>query len=117
MARQTLTKSVAPGGYDVLGAALTYTAADASNKEQFVSTGKELVIARNSNAGSTARTVTINSVANAKHRTGNVNAVSIAAGASRIFGPFPKNGWVQSNGMIYMEASNAEVLWAVVVLP
>ena len=119
MARQTLTKTVALGGYpaSLVGTTLTFTAADATNKQQFVSTGKELVIAKNSNSGSTARTVTINSTADERNRTADYTAVSIAAGATAIFGPFPQLGWVQPDGKIYLEASHAEILWAVVQLP
>jgi hypothetical protein len=118
-ARVLLPKTIAPGGYSDAGLALTWTAAadPSTTKNYFISTGKELVIARNSNAGVTARTVTIESIANVKHRTRDITDFSIAAGATAVFGPFPKPGWVQLNGQIYLQGSHAEVLFAVVVLP
>ena len=115
MARQTLTKTNAPGGYSGSGTAVTMTAADATNKEEFVSTGRELVIAQNTGVG--ARTVTINSVDDSFGRAEDITAESIAAGAIRVYGPFPTAGWQQSGGKINLEASHAEVKWGIIVLP
>lgn len=115
MARQTLTKATAPGAYATAGAAITMTAADTVNKEQFVSTGKELVIAQNT--GGSPYTVTINSVADEYGRTGDVTAYSVAAGAIAVFGPFPVHGWRQSDDKIYLEANNTAVKFGVIALP
>lgn len=115
MARQTLTKTTATTtGWPTDGVTATVTAADATNKEQFALTGKEIIIARNSGAG--ARTVTITSVA-VNGRTGHITADSIAAGATHVYGPFNPNGWKQTDGMIYFEAEHAEVLYTVIVVP
>ena len=115
--RITLVKTVAPGAYAADGVALTMAAADVANKNRFVPTGKELVIAYNSNAAATARAVTINSSADQYGRTGDITADSIAAGAYHIYGPFPLDGWKQSGGYIHLEADNAEILFGVVTLP
>lgn len=121
MARQTLTKLTAQGSFPVipltaLSADLTLTAADATNKEQFASSGKDLVVAFNS--GVSARTVTITSVADAKNnRTGDITTYALAAGKYAFFGPFERNGWMQSDGNIYLEASHADVKWGVIALP
>ena len=115
MARTTLTKTNAPGPYASTGAVLTLEAADTTNKNQFVSTGKELVIAHNTDTGS--QTVTISSVADPYGRTKDVDTYSIAADAIAIFGPFPVLGWQQSDGKIYLEASSSAVKFGVVVLP
>lgn len=115
MARQTLTKSTAPGSYATAGVAVTMTAADTVNKEQFVSTGKELVIAHNT--GGSPYTVTITSVADEYGRSGDITAYSVAAGAIAAFGPFPVHGWRQSNDNIYLEANNTAVKFGVIVLP
>jgi hypothetical protein len=80
-------------------------------------TGAEVLLARNSNAGSTAYTVTISSAADAMGRTKDITTESIAAGTTRVFGPFRnKDGWVQSGGYLNIAASNAEVLFAVLQL-
>lgn len=120
MARVTLTAQDALGSYPSLpiasnGADLTETAADATNKEQVLLTGRELIIAHNTGAG--ARTVTFTSVADALGRSGDITTYSIGAGEIAVFGPFKREGWAQSNGYLYIEASHAEVKWGVVRLP
>ena len=118
MARVTLTKQVPLGPYPTLpvGAGtmtLTETAADMTNKEQFVPSGDDLIIAHNT--GASARTITITSAADERKRTGDVSTYSIAAGGIAAF-RIQKPGWMQTDGKIYIEASNAEVKWAVAQL-
>jgi hypothetical protein len=116
MARQTLTKTTAPGHYATAGVKVTLTAAIVADKEQFVSTGKELVLAQNT--GGEAYTVTINSTADDFGRTGDITTHSIHAGEVHAFGPFPLAGWKQAtSSYIFLEASNAAVKFAVIVLP
>lgn len=115
MPRQVLTKTTAEkSGWPTAGVAVTFTAANVTDKEQFPLTGKEIVIARNS--GASSRTITITSVA-FNGRVGHITAESIAAGAVRVYGPFNVNGWQQTDGNLYLEANHAEVLFAVIALP
>jgi len=115
MARTVLTPSVAPGAYPSAGVAVTEAAADVVNFNSFVSTGKELLVARNTDTN--PHTVTINSVADDKGRTGDITAESIAAGAIRIYGPFAKSYWAQSGGSINCQASDVTVKLSVIQLP
>lgn len=121
MPRQTLTKTTALGNFPALQPAanacdLTMTAADAANKEQFVASGNDLIVAHNT--GASTRTITITSVADgANKRTGDITTYSLQAGDYAVFGPFTKQGWMQADGKIYIEASHAEVKWGVVALP
>lgn len=117
MARTALTPVVAPGTLAAAGLAAAFTAADVANGNKFASSGNELLIAYNSNASSTAHAVTISSVADPYGRLGDITSESIAAGAYRIYGPFKKNGWVQSDGSINVSADHAEVKFLVVTLP
>lgn len=118
MPRVTLTKQIPLGPYPTLpvGAGtmtLTQTAADITNKEQFVPSGDDLVIVQNS--GASPYTITFTSVADELKRTGDVSAYSVAAGAIAAF-RFKKPGWMQSDGRVYIEASNVAVKWAVLQL-
>ena len=113
--RQTLTKTTAPDKYASAGALCTFTEADTSNKEQFVSTGNELIMAWNT--GGSERNVTITSVADEYGRTGNI-AQAVAANSIYTFGPFPKHGWTQAGtNYIYLEADHTDVDFAVIKLP
>ena len=118
--RVTFVKTAVLGSYPSLqpvagSADLIETAADATNKNQFTASGNDLVIAHNT--GASPYTVTISSVNDDEGRTGDITAYSVAAGAIAFFGPFKRHGWAQTNGMIYLEASNASVKFAVVALP
>jgi len=115
MARQTLTKTTAPGNYSDSGVDVTLTTADTSNDDQFLASGSDLVIAVNT--GASPATVTINSVADEYGRTGDVSAYSVGAGETAVFGPFPTHGWAQSDGYVYLEASSTDIDFGVVILP
>jgi len=112
--RQTLTKSTAPGKYASTGVCVTQTEADTSNKDQFLSTGNDLVLAHNT--GGSDHTVTITSVADSYGRTGNISQL-VTAGNIYAFGPFPQTAWMQTGGYIYLEADSTDVDFSVITLP
>lgn len=116
MARQTHTALVALGAktnvYTANAADLTMTAAIPADYEQVVAGGKDLVIAHNT--GASAYTVTIESVVDARGRTGDIAAYSLGAGEYAVFGPFDPEGWKQTDGYLYFRASNASVKFGVV---
>lgn len=112
MARVTIAAVNAPGGYAAAGTVAAETAADASNFNQTTHTGPNfLVIARNS--GVTTRAVTITSIADTQGRTGNISD-TLTSGQRKVYGPFPQEGWLQSDGMLYFQAAHAEVLFSVI---
>lgn len=118
MARTSLTKTTALGAYGTYSAAaakLTMTAADVANMNQVTFGGEDLVIAHNT--GGSPYTLTITSVADPFGRTQDITTYSIPAGEYAIFGPFKAAGWLQSDGKLYLAASNASVLLGVVKLP
>jgi hypothetical protein len=118
MARTNLTKSTLAGPLPATlpvaanGLDLTFTAADVANKNQFAGAGDDLLLAWNS--GVSAYTTTFTSVA-INGRTGDVTTYSIDAGEIAAF-RFKDIGWKQSDGKIYVEASNAAVKFAVIAL-
>ncbi|MBI5964938.1 MAG: hypothetical protein HY863_15775 [Chloroflexi bacterium] len=121
MARQTLTKVTLLGSYPALpiaanAADVAFVAADVTNKEQIVPGGNDLIVVWNTHA-TNPYTVTFNSVADDKNRTGDITAYSIGAGEIAMFGPFKQTGWMQTDGKMYMEASNAAIKYAVIALP
>lgn len=117
MARVVNVAVVAGGGYanPNVSKAITFVAADATNKQSVLLTGKEMLIAYNS--GVSTRTVTVTTTVDDKGRTGDLGPENIAAGAYRVYGPFQTPGYIQSDGYLYFEASHADVGFAVVRLP
>lgn len=94
---------------------LTALAADTTNKQQTTLTGNEIIIARNS--GATSHTVTITSTPDrSSGRSGDITGDSLAAGVTKMYGPFPLDGWRQTNGKIYFEANHVEILFSVIEL-
>lgn len=118
MARTTLSKTTILGPYPSLQPAadaldLVETAADVANKNQFAGSGDDLIIAHNT--GASAYTITITSVVDDKNRAGDITTYSIGAGEIAVF-RVKTQGWMQSDGKIYLEASNAAVKFAVCAL-
>lgn len=105
------------GDYSVANAAdYTYLAADTSNKEEVVLTGKELLLVRNVHA-TTPFTITINSVDDQFNRKEDVTTYSLGALEFAMFGPFLQPGWRQTNGKLNFEGSDVSIEFAVIKLP
>lgn len=112
MARQTIAPAVALGPWPTGGVTVTETAANATDKEQTLCTGREIIVGRN--GGGSTRSVTITSKADSRTgRTGDVTT-TLAAGAIKHFGPFDPDGFRQTDGYVYFEAAHADVLWYVI---
>lgn len=112
MARATLTRTTPLGPYPTLQPAanaldLTMTAADVSNLNQILLDGPILVIAQNTD--SVDRTVTITSAADPQKRTGDITTYTISADDILVLKIDQVAGWVQSDGYLYLQASNAAV--------
>ena len=122
MPRLDLSAQTTPGSYPTLplsanAADFTWTAAVASFADgfSFPWTGKEVLLVRNDDAA--AQTVTINSVADDRHkRTGDIAAYSVGAAEYAALGPFGSDGWKQSTGLVHGAASDADVKLAVIRL-
>jgi hypothetical protein len=117
MARTTLTKTTPLGSYPSLpiaadGADAVFAAADVSNKNQFKLETGDILLAWNS--GASPYTMTLTSIADVRKRTGDVTTYSLAAGDIAVFGPFELEGWRQTDGYFYLEASNAAVKFAII---
>lgn len=121
MARLALTVQEPPSAYPSLPLAaddadVAFTAAGAAFADgaSYPMTGRELLLVRNANAG--AQTISIDSVADTRRRTGDISAYSLAAGEIAAFWINRTEGWRQSDGNLYFEASAADVEFAVIRL-
>lgn len=114
MPRTDLTKTTAPGSMQYTGTVITMAAADVANMNQFTASGKDLIVAHNT--GASPYTVTVTSAVDPYGRTKDISAISLAAGEYRVFGPMELTGWVQTDGKIYLQASNASVKFGIIAL-
>lgn len=115
MPRTTLSKTTLPGGSSsgVGFNEFPWTAADAGNFNAFASTGKEMLMIRNVNADSpvVSYTVTLHKVA------GRIE-ITLGSGEYACTGQIPMAGWKQtSDSNVWVDAPNAEIEFAVLVLP
>lgn len=115
-ARVPITKTDATGSYPLDGETLTLEAADVSDKNDFLMTADDLLIAYNS--GSTdPHNVTITSIANAKGRVLHITDDALTTGVTHIYGPFKKlPGWAQTGNKLHFEADHIEIKFAVIKL-
>ena len=114
MPRTALTVQNAPAAFGAAGTTLTFAAGDVANGNSFVSTGREILIARNDDAS--PKTVTVQSIACSHGRE--TDAVKqIAAGAYAIFQMFPTDGFQQSDGKVWIDVDDADLKLAVVKYP
>ena len=114
MPTTAITKQAAPRAYPTAWSDLTLAAADATNENHFVASGKDLIIVKNDNAG--AQTIEIDGTVDAYGRTVTVTK-SIAAGAFAMFGPVPSAYWANSSGQIVLDPSHVDLKIAVISLP
>ncbi len=114
MSEARLTPVAVPSPYPGSAADLVFTAADASAGNDFISTGREIVICRNDDAA--PQMLTITSAPDPYGRTGSI-AKTIAAGAFAVFPLLPTVGFQQSDGAVSLTASSANLKVAVIRLP
>lgn len=112
MARATLTRTTPLGPYPTLPVSanaldLTMTAADTSNLNQILLDGPMIIVAQNT--GATDYTVTLTSAADPQKRTGDIATYTVSADDILVFKIDQVAGWVQSDGYLYLQASNVAV--------
>ena len=108
MARTALTATQASRAGTTLPAA---TAGDATNGNSVQNDGRVILIAKNTNGASTARTITFQTVRSVDGLTNPTRQESIPAGETQVFGPFPPTDYGTT---LAFDVSNAEVTIQVV---
>jgi hypothetical protein len=113
MAKTTISPTTLPGSsYGVGFQDFVFTPADVVNGNQFLSTGKELLLMHNVNADSPplSHKVTL-------FKTQGKMEYNLAGGAYDCCGQIPTAGWKQTDTYVYVTADSAEIELAVLVLP
>lgn len=120
VARTTLTPLSVAGPYPVLPVVadsldFAFAAADNTNGNDFIITGKELLLVQNSD--SSAHTFTATSVPDQLNRTGDITTYSMAAGEFAAFSFSNIAGWKQADGKVWLAANSNLIKFAVLRLP
>lgn len=95
---------------------VTEQAADVANGNRFKLTSREILLCRNTNAASTARTVTITSQPDRNGRTKDITTYSVGAGEVHAIPPLQADGWKDAEGYLNVSGSHAEMLFSVIRL-
>lgn len=103
MPRTNIAATQATRSGTVLPAA---TAGDVANGNSTANDGRIVLIVKNTNASSTARTITFATVVSVDGLTAAVRSESIPAGETQVFGPFSPNDYGTTLGF---NVDNAEV--------
>lgn len=119
MARTTLTRTSSLGPYPSLPVSANagdtvMTAADVSNKNQILLDRDLIVVIQNTDT--VDRTFTITSAPDAQKRSGDIGPYTLSADEVFHFRVNQVSGWVQSDGYLYIEASNAAVKFGVILV-
>jgi hypothetical protein len=119
MPETALTVQTAKGPYPGTVAAndldITWTAGDAVNGNSFISTGRELLLVRNDDAG--AQTLTLKSVADTFARTADISAYSVGIGEYAAFWVGDRQGWTTGGGLVLINpVASANLFFAVLRL-
>lgn len=91
-----------------------FTTADSVNFDQFVFTGRELIVVRNSTAG--ALTFTLESAVDPQNRVGDITAFSLAAGEFGVFWCGNMVGW-NNGGQFFLRSSASTIDYAIIRIP
>ena len=105
--------AVSTSGYPTAGTTVAQNAADATNFQMTTFTGKEIILAYNTD-DTDPFTVTITSSTDSHGRTKDIATESVPALTLRMYGPFKADGWQQANQQLYFQASNAAIVFSVI---
>ena len=102
------SNKTAPGAGSLV---ITLAAADAVNGNKFIATGKEIILAQNTD--SSTHHITITSAPDALGRTADIASYAVAGSAFVAFDLNQLPGWQQGDGTVLLSADNALIFFAV----
>ena len=114
MARTRLTVFEAPKSHPGGAVIYTWEAADIVDNNDFLTTGRELLLILSADAA--PQDVLIHSSPDAYGREQDLT-VNVLAGASKAVAFTQRDGWVQPDGAIHIDGATADLSFAVIRLP
>jgi hypothetical protein len=89
----------------------TFAASDNVNGNSFPASGNDLLVVQNTNAG--AQTFTVRSAPDPQGRSIDIATYQVGIGLFSVFKLSQQVGWVQPDGNIYLDSSNANIKFAI----
>ena len=114
MARTVLTVLEVPRTHPGGEVAYTFVAHDTVNENEFVLTGREILLIQSTDAG--VQDVVISSTPDSFGRTQDLT-VAVAAGADVALAFLTREGWMQPEGTLHLDCTVATIAYAVLRLP
>ena len=114
MARTVLTVLEVPRTHPGGEVVYTWTAHDTVNENEFVLTGREVLLIKSTDAG--PQDVVISSVPDSFGRSQDLT-VTVAASAEVALAFLSREGWMQPEGTLHLDCTVATISYAVLRLP
>lgn len=114
MARTELTVLAVPETHPGGEVVYTFETHDIANENAFQLSGREILLIKSTDAGS--QDVVITSVADSYGRTQDLT-VTVGAAETVALAFLDRSGWMQSDGMLYLDCTVATIAYAVLRLP
>jgi hypothetical protein len=106
----------AGGSVAALALDLAWTGADTSNHNEFLFSGKEVLLVWNTDTAS--HNLTLTSAPDEHGRSGDVTSYAVAAGVVSAFNfRAGSAGWLESDGHVYMQGDSALLKFAILTIP
>jgi hypothetical protein len=103
----------AGGVVSALALDLAWAAADVSNHNEFVYTGREILLVWNTDTAS--HNLTLTSAPDEHGRSGDIGSYAVAAGVVSAFNfRSGSAGWLESDGHVYFQADDATMKFAII---
>lgn len=120
MPRTALTPVTPKGPYPGTVAAddldFSFAAADVVNMNDFLFTGRELILVRNTD-GAAAHTITLTSANDPFNRLGTIASYSVGANEFAAFWAGKLLGWDQAGGKFHLQADHVNIQFAILTIP
>ena len=114
MARTRLTVVEAPRTHPGGSVVYTFAAHDTTNENDFLSTGREMLLIKS--ADGAPQDVVVTSAPDTYGRTQDLT-ITVGAGEERAVAFLQRDGWMQPDGAIYLDCVVATISYAVIRLP
>ena len=102
----------AGGVVSALGLDIAWTAADVSNHNEFLFSGKEILLVKNTDSAS--HNLTLTSAPDEHGRSADITTYAVGAGLTSAFSfRGGSAGWLESDGHVYLQGDNAMLFFAI----
>lgn len=114
MARTELTAAAVPKSHPGGSIVYSWTVADTTDQNAVALSAREVLLLKNT--GASPQDVTISSTPDPYGREGDL-VITVPAGEEHALTFLTRDGWMQTDGMLYLDCASVDISYAVLRLP